>query len=241
MMAYRIAILGDFKPTHPPHQAINDSIRHVQKRLPVEFHCDWIGTDIFDSHVVFAKGYAGLWVVPGSPYKSMEHVLDAIYYTRTKGIPTLGTCAGFQHMLIEFARNVCGMQKADHEETSPDASELVISKLSCSLVRQEERVTIVDPGSKLFALMKKKEFTGKYYCNYGLNNAHVDILKQHGCSMTALSLDGQVRAFEVKSHPFFLGTLFHPPMASSYKAPNPILLGFFNECIAYAKNKTLRA
>lgn len=229
-MTYRIAILGDFNPIHSTHHALNDSIRHIQKWFDKKIQCDWISTDIFDCQKVFNGLYSGLWIVPGSPYRSMESVIDAIYYTRTRGIPTLGTCAGFQHMLIEFARNACGIKNADHEETSISSSNFVISKLSCSLVKQKEKITIIDKRSTLFRLIKKKQFTGKYFCNYGLNNNYVDILKQNGCSVTAVSPDGEVRAFEIKSHPFFLGTLFQPTFASSYKNPNPIIMDFFKKC-----------
>lgn len=235
-MTYRIAILGDFNPTHTTQHALNDSIRHIQKRLNKDIQCDWIGTDVFDSKVVFNGRYCGLWVVPGSPYKSMENVISVIEYTRVNHIPTFGICAGFQHMLIEFARNVCGITNADHEETSFSDSDFVISKLSCSLVRKEEKVTIADKKSKLYNLIKKKQITGRYFCNYGLNNNYIEILKQYGLSITALSPDGEVRAFELNSHPFFLGTLFQPTFESTFANPNPIILEFFKQCIKYSKH-----
>ena len=143
-MTYKIAILGDFNPANSLHHALNDSIRHVQNQLDDELQCDWISTDIFDCKIAFNALYSGLWIVPGSPYKSMEGVINAIHYTRINKIPTLGTCAGFQHMLIEFARNVCGIKKANHEETSLHTADPVISKLSCSLVGQEEELTVID-------------------------------------------------------------------------------------------------
>lgn len=234
-MVYKIAILGDFNPGYSTHHALNDSIRNAKKQFKEEIQCDWIATDLFNSDVVFNGQYSGLWIVPGSPYKSMGSVINAIYYTRTKEVLTLGSCAGFQHMLIEFAKNVCGIEKADHEETNPNSSDLIISKLSCSLVEKEEELTIVDAKSKLFKIIKKKKFKGKYFCNYGLNRKYVDILKQNGCSMTAVSPDGEVRAFEIKSHPFFMGTLFQPTLTSSAEEPNPITISFFEKCIEYAK------
>lgn len=233
-MVYKIAILGDFNPSYSTHHALNDSIRYARKRFKQEIQCDWIATDMFDPDVVFNKLYSGLWIVPGSPYKSMESVIKAIYYTRTKGIPTLGSCAGFQHMLIEYAKNVCGIKNADHEETSSNSSDLIISKLSCSLVGQEEELTVIDTESKLFKIIKKKKFKGKYFCSYGLNKKYVDILKENGCSMTVVSPDGEIRAFELKSHPFFLGTLFQPSLTSSYRNPNPLIVNFFKSCINYS-------
>src|SRR5438552_13649142 len=151
-MIYKIAIMGDFKLGYSIDHALNDSIRHAKKEFKEEIQCDWIATDMFNSDIIFNRQYSGLWIAPGSPYKSMKSVINAIYYTRTKKIPTLGNCAGFQHMLIEFAKNICGIKKADHEETNPSSSELIIYKLLCSLVEKAEELTIIDTNSKLFKI-----------------------------------------------------------------------------------------
>src|SRR5947207_13681101 len=108
-MLYRIAILGDFNPIYSTHHALNDSIRQVTKLFSEEIQFDWIGTDIFNAGTAFHLLYSGLWIAPGSPYKNMQNVLDSIKYTRERKIPALGNCGGFQHMIIEFARNVCGI------------------------------------------------------------------------------------------------------------------------------------
>lgn len=236
-MTHKIAILGDFNPANTLHHTVNESLGHVQKQLEEEFQWDWISTDVFNPKIAFNGLYVGLWIVPGSPYKSMEGVLNAIEYTRTNQIPTLGTCAGFQHMLIEFARNVCDIKNADHEETSLDPSELVISKLSCSLVGQEEELTIIDEESKLFKLIKERKLKGKYHCNYGVNQAYIDIFKQKGLSITVVSKNGEARAFEIKSHPFFLGTLFQIQLGSSYKHPNPVIMDFIKTCLNSTPDK----
>jgi CTP synthase (UTP-ammonia lyase) len=234
-MSCRIVILGDFNTSNPTHHALDESIKHAQKRIGRLIDCTWIGTDLFDSKKVFGGDYSGLWIAPGSPYKSMENVIDAIYYTRTRKIPTFGICAGFQHMLIEFARNTCGIEKADHQETSLLSSDFVVSKLSCSLVGREEELTVVDKSSKLFKLLKKEKFLGKYYCNYGLNNRYIEVLKKNGCYITAVSPDREARAFELRPHPFFLGTLFQPTLKSSINAPSPIILDFLESSIDYSE------
>src|SRR5687768_6308913 len=112
----RIAILGDFNPVYATHHALNDGILQVSNHLGEFVQCDWIGTDIFNTKVVFEKGlYSSLWIAPGSPYKDFQNALEVIRYARTNDIPTLGNCGGFQHMVIEFARNVCGIVNAGHE------------------------------------------------------------------------------------------------------------------------------
>jgi CTP synthase (UTP-ammonia lyase) len=224
-MIKKIAILGDFNPAYTTHHALNDSVRHVQKRLDEDIRFDWISTDLFDSTMAFDR-YCGLWIAPGSPYRDMKNVLDAIAYSRRNRIPTFGNCGGFQHMIIEYSRNVCGIVHADHEETNPGSKDLLISKLSCSLVEQEEQLRIVDKQSILFRIIKEERLPGKYFCNYGINSQYLDVLTAHGLKPTALSDDGQVRAFEIVNHPFFLGTLFQPALTSTPNEPNPLILEF---------------
>jgi CTP synthase (UTP-ammonia lyase) len=74
-------------------------------------------------------------------------------------------------------------------------------------------------------------FTGKYFCSYGLNDLYLKTFESQGLIPTATSEDGQVRAFEITTHPFFLGTLFQPAMASRENDINPIIAGFVRQCI----------
>lgn len=230
-MTHKIAILGDFNPVYSTHHILNDSIRQIQKLLNEEIQFDWISSDTLNFKTAFNNMYCGLWIAPGSPYKNMKNVLNTITYTRENNIPTFGNCGGFQHMIIEFARNICGITNADHEETNPNSSDLLISKLSCSLVEQEEELTITDANSILFNTIKKEKLLGKYFCSYGINSKYIDTLKSNGLKLTAISPDGQVRAFEIEAHPFFVGTLFQPALTSTIDEPNPLIVKFVRQSI----------
>lgn len=224
----KIAILGDFNPTYHTHHALNDSILQVNNHLDTFVQCDWICTDVFDPTVVFGKGlYSSLWIAPGSPYKDFDNVLDVIRYARVNNIPTLGNCGGFQHMVIEFARNVCGIAHADHEETNSDSNDPVIHKLACSLAGMEENLAIIDKTSIIHSIMKRDNFLARYFCSYGLNEKYYEILQNNGLIFTSKSDEGAIRSFELKSHPFFVGTLFQPALVSNDAEPNPILVEFF--------------
>lgn len=230
-MIPKIAILGDFNPIYSTHHALNDSCRQIQKKLHKEIQFDWIPTDTLNYKTAFENLYHGLWIAPGSPYKDMNNVLSTITFARENGIPTIGNCGGFQHMIIEFARNVCNIANADHEETNPTASDLLISKLACSLVEQEEELTITTTDSILFDSIKKNNLQGRYFCSYGINSKYIDALKLNGLQLTAIAANGEVRAFELKSHPFFVGTLFQPALTSTVNEPNPLLVKFVQQCI----------
>jgi len=231
-MTNKIAILGDFNPVHYTLHSLNDSTRAVQKYLKKEIQFDWIPTDIFDSQIVFEKqNYKALWVVPGSPYRDMNNVLSAIEYSRKNNVPTLGNCGGFQHMVIEFAKNVCGIKNADHEETNPDSKDLVIKKLVCSLKGEQEELKVIVKESILYKTLNKEKLTGKYYCSYGLNEKYIDVLKENGMIFTSKSEDGNYRSFEITNHSFFVGTLFQPALTSTENEPDPIIVEFVKRAL----------
>lgn len=165
---------------------------------------------------------AAVWTVPASPYANMDGVLDAIRWARETGRPFLGTCGGFQHALIEFARNVAGLVKADHAETSPEGELLLVDRLSCSLVEKTGRVRF-SPESRLRAAYGSDTAHEGYHCNYGLNPAHQRALEEAGLRFTAFDEVGEVRAFELPAHPFFVGTLFQPERAALRNETAPLV------------------
>jgi CTP synthase (UTP-ammonia lyase) len=230
-MPVKIAVLGDYDPSHMTLKAINDTFIPLKKLLSRDIRFDWFDTDKFDFEKAFNDGYGGMWVTPGSPYRDMENVLNAISYTRKNKIPTFGNCGGFQHMAIEFARNVCHINKADHQETNPSGEDLIIVKLACSLVEQSEVLKIVRKDSILNQIIGKEQFIGKYFCSYGINGQYLKTLESNGLVFTAASEDRQMRAFEIWSHPFFLGTLFQPALSSAENELNPIIVEFVRRCI----------
>ena len=126
-------------------------------------------------------------------------------------------------MLVEYARNVLGVEEAEHAETSPDAGRLVVTPLSCSLVGQRHRVHIL-PGTRA-AELYGRDAVERYYCNYGLNPEYRPALEASGLRVSAEDDDGEVRIVELDGHPFFLGTLFLPQMTSSRDEPHPVLVG----------------
>jgi len=231
-MISKIAILGDFNPIYETHHRLNDSTRDVQSILKKEIQFDWIATDTFNCKVVFeSKNYKGLWIAPGSPYKDMNNSLDAIKYVRQNKIPTFGNCGGFQHMLIEFAKNECGIENADHEETNPDSSEILIKRLACSLKGEQEKLSIISEPSILNKVYGGTNLIGKYYCSYGLNENYIEPLRSNGIFFTSKSEDGNYRSFEIDNHPFFVGTLFQPALTSTKNNSNPMIIEFIKQSI----------
>lgn len=216
----RIVVLGDRNPEYLTHREIDAAIA----LLPAAVHAQWVGTDGKDAARTLDAD--GLWVVPGSPYKNDDAVYAAIEAARTTGQPFLGTCGGFQYTVVEFARNAAGIAGAEHEETAPNATELVVTRLSCSLVAQERTITPI-PGTRMFVICGPAPFVGFHWCNFGVAPAYVDRLVKHGLVISATADDAGVEAIEVSSHPFFLATSFQPQVGSSAGAPlHPVLRAF---------------
>jgi CTP synthase (UTP-ammonia lyase) len=227
MKPLRIAIIGDYTDSKHTHRALNDAIEHCRGHLNFPFEATWIATDVTPEPASLPKYTDGIWIAPGSPYKNDEAVYRIIQWARENNFPIFGTCGGFQYMVVEYAKNILGIQNAGHEESEPDAPQLVISKLSCSLKGQQEEVIITDKESWLYTILKSDVITGFFNCNYGVNAAYRDKLQQPPFVFTAFSRDGEVRGLELKGHRFFKGTLFQPPLDSSLEKPNALIMDFF--------------
>src|SRR5690348_226695 len=113
----RIGLIGEFKPDVTAHVAIPQALELAAHDLGYQYETEWLATPLLeqDTEQRLAE-YQALWFVPNTPYASMEGSLRAIRYAREHHVPTLGTCGGCQHMIIEYARNVLGMSEADHAE-----------------------------------------------------------------------------------------------------------------------------
>ncbi len=207
-MPARIALVGDRDPKYLTHRELDASIA----LMPAGVEARWVATDGPDAHRL--DGFDALWILPGTPYRDERPVFTAIEHARTSGVPILGTCGGFQHMLVEFARNVAGMPDAGHAETDPDAGVHVVSALACGLVGKRRTVTTV-PGTLVAELCGEAPFTGFHWCSYGLDPAHLERLVAAGLVVAATAADAGVEAVELPGHPFYVATLFQPQVGSS--------------------------
>ncbi|MBT1690047.1 CTP synthase C-terminal region-related (seleno)protein [Dawidia soli] len=230
MKPIHIALIGDFNEKKHTHLALNTCVEHCQGKLHFPVKTSWIPTTAIPDPAELLRDYNGLWITPGSPYVNDEAVYDVIRWARESNFPLLGTCGGFQYMVVEYARNVLGITDAAHEESDPGMEQLVIAKLSCSLKGQQEEVRITDKQSWLYRVLQREVITGYFNCAYGVNPAYTDRLHQHPFVFTAFSENGAVRGLELKDHRFFEGTLFQPPLESTPEAPNPLIMNFFEHC-----------
>jgi len=230
-MNKRIAVIGEYYNNFKPHSSLMESIEHVKKKHKVEIEVDWGDTlrAEQEGERLFAN-YSGFWSAPGSPFKSLEGALNAIKYARVNNIPHLGTCAGFQHFIIEFARNVLMNKHAQHEEYDEESSSLFISKLACSLAGKRMTVNLL-PDSIAFECYNSTETVEDYYCNFGINPEFQDKLLHDDLIISGTDQDGEIRIIELANNRFFVSTLFVPQTNSTEDKPHPIIERFVLECL----------
>jgi CTP synthase (UTP-ammonia lyase) len=225
-----IGLVGNHDAAIPAHQAIPPALRNAGETLDVEVRHDWVPTEEIGT-VARLSQFDGLWCIPGSPYRSMEGALLAIRHAREHGVPFLGTCGGFQHAVIEFARNVLGWSDAAHGETDPDAERAVIAPLSCGLLNSEGLVRL-QPGSRLGSAYGATSTAEQYLCRYGVNPRFLSALVGGPLRVAATDGSGDVRAVELDGHPFFVATLFQPERAALRGKSAPIVVEFVRACLA---------
>jgi CTP synthase (UTP-ammonia lyase) len=223
-MTTRIGLVGDYNADVPAHQAIPRALALAEGALGVPLEFLWLPTETIDSDAALAP-FDALWCVPASPYRSMEGALRAIRFAREHGRPFLGTCGGFQHAVVEYARNVLGWADAEHAETSPDAARPVIVPLACALVEVTDQVRL-RPGSRIAAAYGATEATEGYRCRYGLNEAFRATLISGALRIAAEDDAGDIRALELQGHPFFVATLFQPERTALTGRLPPLVAAF---------------
>lgn len=218
----RVALVGDRSPAVRAHVRLPGLIDALADDHLVLDPC-WIPTEDAEKEGAL-DGFDAIWLMPGSPYRSAAGALAAVRFAREEGVPFLGTCGGFQHAILEFARAVCGLADAEHGESHPEASRQVIVPLTCSLAGHEA-VVEVEQGSLAERVLGARRTTERYLCSYGLDQAYVETLRDNGLRFSGRDPEGDVRLLELPGHPFFLATLFQPELADGSRA-HPVIRAF---------------
>jgi CTP synthase (UTP-ammonia lyase) len=160
------------------------------------------------------------------PYRNADGAMAAIRHARITRTPFLGTSAGFQYTILEFARDVLGLTEADHQKSNPKTSLPLISPLGCALAGVRARVRFTD-GSHLRKAYKSPESVEEYHCSFGLNGRYRRLLEGHDLYVSGYDDQHEVRAVELDGHPFFVATLFQPEMRTD---TNPLVESFVSVC-----------
>ena len=215
-----VGIIGDFNPTHETHLATNIASRQAEAHLGIPVEAEWIPTPSLEEGAEETLGrFDALLCAPGSPNKSMKGALNGIRFARETGRPFLGTCGGFQHVVIEYARNVMAIADADHAEEHPGASCLVVTPLACSLWGKSGEVEI-RPNSVAYQVYHAKT-SERFYCSFGLNPAYRAEVENAGLRASGFDRAGDVRILELPGCQVLPGDALRAPgLVAGRKPPS---------------------
>ncbi len=222
----RVGIIGDHDPDKPTHAATDEALGHAAGASGACVGVEWLPTEALEGRSTqMLRRFDALWCSPGSPYRSLNGALEAIRFARENGVPFIGTCGGFQHAAIEYARNVLGTPEAGHAEYDPVAPNPFVSALSCSPFGERMGVEI-EPGSKAHSVHGTTATREDYRCNYGLSPEGRARLEEGGLRVSGTDADGEARIVELPGHPFYVATLFVPQTSSYPGNPHPLIAAF---------------
>lgn len=223
-----IALVGDHDPQVTAHRAIPIAFELIGRQTGHDIRFQWLATDLITDDTVL-NDFDGVWCVPGSPYRSEDGALQAIRFAREQRRPFLGTCGGFQHAVLEYARNVMGWADAVHGETAPEAERALLTPLSCALVETIDSLQLAGGSLIAKAYGRQTVFEG-YHCRFGVNPAFEQDLLSQRLHTVARDSAGDLRAVELSDHPFFVATLFQPERAALEGRVPPLVSAFVDAC-----------
>lgn len=233
----KIALVGDYNPSVTAHLAIPKSLEINAKNNDCKINYEWIDTEKINNNAeILLSNVCGVWCVPASPYKNTDGALAVIKFVRENKIPFLGTCGGYQHAILEFAKNVLGYKNADNTEVNPETEMPLISTMKCSMI-EEIRDIVIRKNSKSFKLYKTEKVVEKYHCSYGFNPKYISLFENSDLKITGFNLEGEPKIIELKDHPFFIGTAFQPERSALNNSPHPIIDSFIKAAIEFQKGK----
>jgi len=226
-----IALVGDYNPAVIAHQAIPEALAQSAAALGIDIRWHWLPTTEIN-HPEELSGYQAIWCVPSSPYQHEHGALSAIRFARENQRPFLGTCGGFQHAILEYARNVLGWQDAGHAETAT-VGRMVISPLVCSLVEKSDTIVLKDHSAIAMAYGETSIHEG-YHCNYGIDPQFTSELNASSLRPVGWDQQGDIRAVELTGHPFFIATLFQHERRALNGLSSPLVEAFLTAAKAQA-------
>jgi len=239
-----VGICGKYAKLHDSYKSVIEALHHAATNLNVKVDIHWIDSETVENNCVKEKisGLAGVVIPGGFGMRGIEGKITTIEYLRKNNVPFLGLCIGLQCAVIEFARSVCGMKGANSTEFNPKTQYPVIYLLPAQRRKRQKGGTM--RLGKYPATLKKS--TLAYHCynkpviwerhrhRYEVNNRFVSILQNKGLTMSGIyTPEKLVEIIELKDHPFFLATQFHPEFTSRPLKPNPLFTGFIKAAIEY--------
>lgn len=240
-----IAAVGKYTSNGDAYKSINEALGHAGIPNDCRVEVRWIESDALENGVGPEEMLAGcdaLVVAPGFGNRGIEGKIQAIRYARETGLPFFGICLGLQMAVIEFARNVCGLEGANSEEMAENPPYPVIHLLPEQKDVKDKGATMrlgtypcnVANKSLAYQLYGDTRIEERHRHRYEVNNDFREQLQQFGMSISGVSPDYRlVEMVEISGHPFFVATQAHPEFKSRPNRPHPLFQGLVKAALEY--------
>ncbi|MEX8547823.1 CTP synthase [uncultured Mucilaginibacter sp.] len=246
----RIGLVGKYVELPDAYKSITEAFIHAGAKNECKVHVKYIQSESLTPENAAEKmrGLHGVLVAPGFGQRGIEGKIEAIRYVRENEIPFFGICLGMQCAVIEFGRNVLKIQNANSSEMDENTPEPVISMMA-----EQKSITTkggtmrlgaypcdIRKNTKAAFVYGKTHIKERHRHRYEFNNAYLKQYEDGGLVPSGINPEnGLVEIVELKNHPFFIGSQFHPELKSTVANPHPLFVNFVAASMAYAKKKNL--
>ncbi len=250
-----IAIVGKYVDHTDAYKSLNEALIHAGIRTRTKVNIVYIDSEMIeDEGVARLKGVDAILVPGGFGERGVEGKIATVKYAREKKIPYLGICLGMQVAVIEFARDMAGLEGAHSTEFLPKSPHPVIGLITEWMaedgqleVRNEEsdlggsmrlggQQCRLQSDSLAFKLYQKDVITERHRHRYEFNAQYLEKLENAGMRFSGKSIDGRlVEVIEILDHPWFLACQFHPEFTSTPRKGHPLFSGFVNAAVEHKK------
>jgi len=254
-----IALVGKYIDLRDSYISLSEALKHAGIRCRTQVNIRYIESQQLETEGTACLADVDAILVPGGfGDRGVEGKIKTVRYARENGIPYLGICLGLQAAVVEFARNVAGLKDAHSTEFESSTANPVIALItewqdkdgssqerdadselggSMRLGAQECRL---EPGSLVAEMYASESIYERHRHRYEVNNRYLDRLKAAGLVFSGFSIDGLVETVELKDHPWFVASQFHPEFTSSPRDGHPLFTGFVSAARRYSEQE-LRA
>jgi len=240
-----IGIVGKYIALRESYKSLSEALTHGGLALDTRIRFRWIETGKLGRRKKsgdFFSGVDGILVPGGFGYRGVEGKIRAIQYARESKIPFFGICMGMQCAIVEFARNVGGLEKANSSEFDPSTPHPVINLLSEQDINGNMGGTMrlgaypcnLKKGSLASKAYQRREISERHRHRYEFNSKYRMQFEESGLVLSGISPDGfLVEIIEISDHPWFLAVQFHPEFKSSPLKPHPLFTAFVSASLAH--------
>ncbi len=234
-----VAMCGKYTKLEDSYASIVESFNHCAAHLGCKIDLKWVETtDLEDT--TFLDEVDGVVVPGGFGSRGTEGKINAIRAARVKDIPFLGLCLGLQLAVIEFSRNVCGLEGANSTEIDPDTPYPVIDVLpeqkdvvnKGGTMRLGAYAAFLDDRTLVRSLYQSSEASERHRHRYEVNPEYHDVIRRNGMVFSGCSRDKRLVEFiEIPQLKYFVATQAHPELKSRMEVPAPLFYGFTKACL----------